>query len=476
LLIGSVGADAQQLNGIPGDNATSPGDFNGSIPFPDSSKQVRPFVIRTIYITGNRRTKSKIILRELGFKEKEEFLLPELVKKFEDARRQLMNTALFHQVTVALKSFSGYDVDILIDVKERWYLFPLPYFKPVDRNFNQWLVKENASLDRVEYGVKVLHNNATGLNDKFSLWLIDGYTRQVSMFYDRYYIDKRLKWGLKTGLALGENREVNYITQNNKQLFYKDPDNFIRSFFTAYGELSYRKRIKTRHKFGLAFTHEKIDDTITVLNPAYFKNGSKSISFPTLYYSMNYFDVDYIPYPLTGYLASVDFEKRGFSRQMNSWQTTVKAGGNWKLANKMYTGVRLAGSIRFPFRQPYYNQRMLGYRDFFMQGYEYYVMDGAAAFYLRTSLSREIVKFNIRMPVQKSTITSIPFRVYAKTFVNMGYAYNPVPETNNLNNRPLYSWGVGFDIVTFYDFILRIEWSFNHLGENGLYLHKKTYF
>src|ERR1051326_4747661 len=88
-----------------------------------------PFVIRTITITGNRKTRAPIILRELPFKPGDHFQLQQLVVKFEAARRQLMNTTLFHEVTVALKSFEGYNVDILIEVKERWYIFPLPYFK-----------------------------------------------------------------------------------------------------------------------------------------------------------------------------------------------------------------------------------------------------------------------------------------------------------------------------------------------------------
>ena len=65
-----------------------------------------------------------------------------------------MNTALFHEVIVALKSFEGYKIDILVDVKERWYIFPVPYLKPVDRNLNQWIVEQKASLSRVNYGAK----------------------------------------------------------------------------------------------------------------------------------------------------------------------------------------------------------------------------------------------------------------------------------------------------------------------------------
>ena len=65
-----------------------------------------------------------------------------------------MNTSLFNHVKVAAKDFDGNRVNILVAVKERWYLFPVPVFRPVDRNLNQWLVEQKGSLDRVNYGAK----------------------------------------------------------------------------------------------------------------------------------------------------------------------------------------------------------------------------------------------------------------------------------------------------------------------------------
>ena len=123
-----------------------------------------------------------------------------------------MNTTLFHDAIVALKAFDGYQVDVIVEVKERWYLFPLPYLRPVDRNLNQWLVEQNAKLSRVNYGVKLLYNNVTGRNDKLRFWLISGYTKQISFSYDRLYIDKQMKWGLNLRFSIGKNREVNYNT------------------------------------------------------------------------------------------------------------------------------------------------------------------------------------------------------------------------------------------------------------------------
>jgi outer membrane protein assembly factor BamA len=444
------------------------------------SQQANPsniFTIREIAISGNNKTKRSVILRELPFQPGEVYNLSDLVKEFEIARKQLLNTALFHEVVIALKGFEGNNIDILVAVKERWYLFPVPYIKFVDRNINQWIVEQHAKLNRINYGLKVLYNNVSGRNDKLNLYLISGYTKQISLSYDRPYIDKKMKWGINSGFAMGNNKEVNYNTINDKQVFFKDTNNFVRTFFRTFGEATYRPAIKTRHRFGISYTIETITDTIVSLNPKYFTDGRDKISFPEFYYLMNYSDVDYNPYPLKGYILELYLAKRGLNKEINMWLLSAKASGSWEIAKKTYFGAKVAGALKVPFTQPYFNQRLLGYGDFFMQGYEYYVIDGVAGGYAKASLTREVLNLGFRVKRKKDVIPyQIPFRAYAKTFVNAGYAYHPTPETNTLNNRMLYSWGVGIDIITHYDFTLKFEWSFNVLGENALYLHRKTIF
>lgn len=436
----------------------------------------KPFIVRHIVILGNKKTRPDIILREIPFKEGEAYLLQDLVKEFETARRQLMNTTLFHEAVVALKSFEGYNIDILVEVKERWYIFPLPYFKPVDRNLNQWLVEQNASMKRVNYGVKLLYNNVTGRNDKLRLWVINGYTKQLSFNYDRLYIDKKMKWGMNVGFAMGRNREVNYNTVNDKQVFLKT-DDYIRNFTFASAELTYRRAIYTRHRFGIAYTIEQVGDTVLKLNPDYFKYERSRIAFPELYYVMTYYNVDYIPYPTKGYAAEVMVNKRGFNKYYNVLLLTVKGSANWPTGKKSFFSLNAYANLKLPFSQPYYNMRLLGYNDAYIQGYEYYVIDGVAGGYLKASFARKLAKFNIKLPSTKKLVPQkIPFNIYGRIFGNAGCTYHPNPANNSLPNKMLYSAGMGIDITTIYDFTFRIDWSFNQLGQNGIFLHKKAVF
>ena len=440
---------------------------------PVASNSAAPFIIGEIVIQGNKRTKPYIIERELSFKRGDSVTLPALVQGFETSRQRLMNTTLFNDAVVALKSFRGYYVDIIIAVKERWYIFPIPYVKPVDRNLTEWAT-QGLGLDRVNYGFKFTYYNFTGRNDKLRLWLITGYTKQIQFQYEQPYADKNLKHGYKVGVAYAFNREVNYQTIRNQQHFVDTLSGTRR--WNASLEYTYRPKIKTIHSFRLGFVHHQVDPQIITLNPKYFNTEENKISYPEISYTLTYNDADYIPYPLTGWLAEASLLKRGFNSDVSMWQLGAKFTRALRLANKTYFGLQGFGMIRLPFDQPFINQRMLGYSDLYLRGLEKYVIDGVAATLWRQTFRYELMKFSVPTFIQSKSHDEIPFRIYPKVFFDYGYVYNKYLTNNSLVNRPLYSAGFGIDVVTFYDFVLRLDYSFNQLGQNGLFLHLKNEF
>lgn len=433
-----------------------------------------PFVVGEIIIEGNKRTKPYIIQRELPFKPGDSIYLPELVKAFEISRQQLINTALFNEVIISLKSFRGYIVDISIQVKERWYIFPIPYLKPVDRNLNEW-AKQGYGVDRVNYGFKFTYNNFTGRNDKLKLWLITGYTQQVQFQYDQPYANKSLKHGYRIGFAYSYNREINYATIDNQQHFVDSLREGIKQW-SANVDYTYRPGLRTVHSVSLRYTHQQVDPRINDLNPKYYGYLRNEISYPELTYNINYVNVDYKPFPLTGWMADGSIIKRGLSKEMNMWQVNGKLTKGWQLTKKDFFSWQAVGLLRFPFTQPYINQRMFGYGDMYLRGLEDYVIDGVAGLLSRQSYRHQILRFTVPTYLKSKSHDRIPFRVYARLFGDAGYSYNKTFTHNSLTNRMLYTGGVGLDIVTFYDFILRLDYSFNQLGQNGLFLHIKNDF
>ena len=433
------------------------------------------FTIRDIVITGNARTKEATILRELSFQQNERYPLSKMVEKFAEAKKQLMNTGLFRSVVVSLNSMQGFDAIVSIDVNERWYMYPIPFVKMVDRNFNDWMDKD-MSLNRVNYGLKLTHNNTTGRNDKLYLYLVNGFTKQVALRYDNLFLDKQMKWSTNLSVALGQNHEVNYNTINNKLVAYKSNNDFVHTFFRTSMEVTYRPAIKTRHIFGIAYNHEDVADTLFQLNPKY-ASQKRVVRYPELSYTLKHYDVDFIPYPTRGVATEVSLLKRGFTHDLNLWQLGAKASAYVPLSDKYIFNLRLAGMLKLPLKQDYINKQFLGYRDLYMQGFEANVIDGVAGGYGKISLARELLNRVVHVPSKRvERLNNLPIEVYAKIYGNVGYVYDPQPGFNRLNNTWLYSAGVGLDFVVLTNFVFKVEYSLNQLGQKGLYLHRRDHF
>ncbi|MEO5888806.1 MAG: POTRA domain-containing protein, partial [Ferruginibacter sp.] len=184
----------------------------------DSSAKL---VVRSIIIKGNKKTKDYMILREIQFKPGDSIIIGTLNDAFQLARQQVYNTTLFHEVKMDLAMISAYEIDVIVTVRERWYLFPLPQFQIVDRSFNEWLVKYKGDLSRVNYGVKFVHYNFSGRRDPLRIFLINGYTKNLAFSYSQPYSNRALTQGFGVGGGFSQSREMAYKTSvDNKILFF----------------------------------------------------------------------------------------------------------------------------------------------------------------------------------------------------------------------------------------------------------------
>ena len=437
--------------------------------------------VRKIFITGNKKTKDYLILREMELKPGDSIAAIRLVDALEKDRQHIYNTTLFVEVVIEPLLLNAYDFDIYITVKERWYIFPLPELKFIDGNLNKWLVYYKGDLNRVNYGVNFVHYNLTGRKDQLAIHLLNGYTKTISFNYKAPYSNPALTNGFSVGGNYLQSREVAYKTSyDNEFLFYKK-NNFVRHGWNINLGYSIRKGIKLSHSFNLGYTHLHVDDSVISANynKAYFNTPVSTVGYVDLFYSLKYIDVNNVLYPLKGFSGSISLSKRGlkFSGGINSFSIDAQVNRYWSLSKKWYAGTQFRGSIKLPFDQPYINQQAMGYLGNYVRGLDYKIIDGVAYAIGKFNLKREILNFNINTIFKKSkTLNKIPFRIYAKTFADMGYCYNKKEFASRLNNTFLASTGVGIDIVTLYDLQVRIEYSVNQLGQKGLFLHNEKGF
>ena len=437
-----------------------------------SSDDKSPIIIADILIIGNKKTRPYIVEREIPFKIGNHMMRGELPAKMELARQQLMNTRLFIEVTVKLEKQVEDLAFITVQVKERWYFFPIPYFKIVDRNFNEWWVQHNRSLKRVNYGLKISHKNISGRNDQTHLYLITGYSQQASFRYQQPAADKSLKYGFDVGFAYARNKEVSYTTDSNKLKFFKNEDRFMSEAF--YGDLAliYRPKVRTKHFLRFGYHRKKVDTAVLTLNPGFFPSNTTKLAYPEVSYAIEHYNVDYIPYPTKGVTLVASLMKRGFTKEMDVTELSAAATYTIPVFSRNQIYLQAAGSVKFPFDQPYHNKRLFGFGALYMRGLEYYVIDGVAGFLARATARREVLSFNIKPPIVVQGHDKIPFRIFLKVYGDLGYAYDKNPiNHSSLTNKWIRSYGVGIDILSFYDFVIRFEYSFNQLNEQGLFLH-----
>ena len=167
-------------------------------------------------------------------------------------------------------------------------------------------------------------------------------------------------------------------------------------------------------------------------------------------------------------------EGLGIFNQINSLYLSAEYGKYWQ-ANKWSWSLNVKGrKALIQKKQPYYNSRALGYGNDFIRGFEYFVIDGQDYAYAKGMMRYELFNRTFQlgkwMPIK--AFKELPFKVYSKVYSEHGYVNTPFyDEGNSLNNSYLRSAGTGIDFVLYHDFVFRYEYSINHLGQKGLYLH-----
>lgn len=443
--------------------------------------------VKDLIVTGTKKTKPYIVYREIQFKKNDSLLIADLYKELEHARFQVYNTTLFNEVKFQLVALDSVNVIVHVTLTERWYLYPLPQFQWVDRNFNEWVKTYNASLERVNYGLKFVHYNLSGRRDQLRIYLINGYTKNISFGYTAPYSNKALTEGFTVGGGYAEKRELSYkTTYNDSLLFYpsdsatKAKGDFVYKGWYATAGYIIRRGLFKKHFISATYSYIKVADSViaTKNNPNYFKDPVTSKGIIDLFYVQQYSNVNNSSYPLKGKTYFYSIQKRGLGFTGGINMLSLEAGLNkyFDMGKNWYSSVQLSGKIKLPFDQAYINQRGLGYGESYLRGLEYYVIDGVATALVKTTLKKKIVSFDVPFRLFPKLLTKIPFAVFAKTYADAGFAYTKKLYATNLNNRILYSGGFGIDILTLYDINLRFEYSFNQLGKNGLFLHNQSGF
>jgi outer membrane protein assembly factor BamA len=433
--------------------------------------------VEDILITGNEITRLHVVMREIIFRKGDQMPLRVLYRAMERSRENLLNTSLFNFVHTHLQ-FDARDssrVFVMFHLEERWYLWPLPVFEAVDRNFNEWW--QTRDFFRTHYGAYITHDNFRGRKEKLSILVRLGYSQRIGLYYTIPYLNQSENNGLAFGLTYTRNREIAYGLEDSKLRFLKDPDQYVRHQTGAGLRYTCRHGIHHYYMIGLEFQNNRIADTVLYYNPDYFirHRTTQKGFFLSMIFKRDYRDIKV--YPLRGHYFDVEIVKQGFGifeDEPELFIITSNYRKYWRLASRWHAAAGVKGKLSGKSFAPYYNQRGLGYGNDFVRGYEYYVVSGQSWLVFKSNLKFTLVpeKTVIVKAIPTAKFNKIPFAFYLNVFADTGYARDrQFQRTSPLSNQWLAGAGIGLDYVTYYDLVVRMEYTCNKFGDHGFFLH-----
>jgi outer membrane protein assembly factor BamA len=434
------------------------------------------FIINKISIEGNRITKAAIINRELLFHVNDSIDTNKLKNILEQSRKNVQNTSLFNFVSIDTLNVHDGKTDIKISVVERWYIWPVPFFQINDRNFNVWW--QTKDFYRTDYGINLDWENFRGRKESLIVMIRAGYDQTFALSYKIPYINKCKTIGIGISGGYTGNHEVAYVTQEDKQLFYKDEDKYVQQNIFATLNVTYRPDIFNFQTFQVNYNHYLFSDTLLKLNPSFSHNNQ--VQYFTFYYLFRSDHRDIAAYPLKGYYFDFELNKNGFGllKNENLYASFLHTSFReyWQIHNRWYFEWGINAKLSNAVSQPYFMERGLGYGPNFVRSYEYYVIDGQDYALLKTNLKYELIKTGMKrlkfIPSKKFSL--FYYAVYLGCFVDGAYVdnVNKLETVNNsLPNTCLLGAGVNIDIVTYYDVVWSVQYSINKMCEHGLFLH-----
>ena len=438
--------------------------------------------IGEILITGNFVTSRKVILRELDFVINETVARNGIDTKKQISINNLTKTSLFNFVEIDIRETSGNNLKLTVNLTERWFIWPNLYLNQTDRNFSEWW--RTKDLAKLEYGIGLKINNFRGLGETILLnYHIGNFTR-YDLQYKGIYIDKEKRHSLSFYASYSAQKILPWNTEFNTEVILKENYRLLKSTDLSIN-YRYRKGYYNTHSIIFGYADYNIADTVYSLNPLYAGLNKHGQRYFNLRYEFSRDTRDSKIYPKTGLLVIAAINKKGLgilSDEYKAIELHAQFCTYWKLRERFYVASGLWYSSNRTNNYVYSEQVGLGYLQF-VRGYEYYVANGNNSLLFKSLFKYEllpmkVINLNV-WPIRRLyQFNKIPFEVYANIFFDAGYVSDKFDiyklYSNTLVNEIMYSTGIGIDFVTYYDKVLRFDYSFNALGERGLFIHWKA--
>jgi outer membrane protein assembly factor BamA len=440
--------------------------------FENENRLPESLQVKEIVFEGNKKTKERILLAEMSFSVDKTYDKALLASKIKESTQRIYNLQLFVWVEITINKIADNELSIIYKMQERWYLWPVPIFSLADRNWSAWLDKMDFS--RIDYGIHLVQDNFRGRNEELKSNIQLGFNRKYELFYSVPNLNKKQTIGMVAGASYFHSRTIDYNTINNEQIFYKSNTEFpIKKQYLMYS-LIYRKSVENKYQTTFELGQTSISDSVNRLNSDFFL-GANSRQYLQIDLNRRINKRNTFSFPLEGIYLDLGLSYKHFFNTSEApiITTYLKASKYFQVFKNTYYSVGTMWQYRIFDNLSFFENKALGYKTY-IRGFELNVIDGQNYGVLKNSVSQTLLKKkNIKLPIiNNPKFNKMPLFILLNIYNDLGYVADNVYQINNpLANQFLMGTGVGIHFITYYDRILRIEYTINNYQKGSIFIH-----
>ncbi len=445
----------------------------------ESNKSVR---IHDVQLSGNKRTKEYVILREIEFKKGDTLKCDEFNYKLGKSIQNIQNTSLFNFVEINVDTLQENVFDIKVFLVERWYIWPFAMIKSAENNFNYWWIDKN--LNHLTLSMFIVDLNFRGAREQLLLKSNVGFDNGIGFTYSIPYINKKKTIGLMFDNYWSKNHEVIIGINDYKNSFYRINNTPLIENFSSSISFIYRPAFRLSEQFSITYNYFSFNDTIFTQNPFYAPNNKlQYLSF------FSKFKIDYRDnkaYPLKGFYADLILLQSGINilSKENIYKSSLQTNFRFyhSFNNRFHSAHGINAYVSSTDTRSEFLGTCIGNNNHEIRGYENYRIPIKNYIILKNNIGFTLIKKTKKqLPFIKSeNIGLIHYALYVNAFIDAALISEDEKRSSFLfltkpSQNLFYSSGVGFDFVTYYDMVFRFEMSRNFLFNKwGFFVNLKA--
>lgn len=405
--------------------------FDEGFEVPDSV-----FSVDTVVISGNKKTKDFVILREMSLKRG----TPITTEQLRYDQQRIYSIGLFNQVQMRVAPTSPARANVYIHVVERWYLLPYPIMGLKDGDWHKFY-----------FGLGIVHNNFRGRNEKLFATAALGYDPWGSLAYRNPFVDEE-------GTMFFEGRiAFNRVRNRSQQVLVVPTDQFDEQHFSVSTTLG--KRYGNFQTAWATLEYQAV--TINyVPHPTISASGTDRFPMAALGYA--YDTRDLIEYPGDGVFLALTATKYGtpgkqldFIRYGIDGRKFLPLALSWVAAGRVFANLE-AGSA-----SPSYDHLFLGYQ-FKVRGHYGETLEGENIIGATAEFHHTLIPpFYFKWDFLPSQFGVWKFGVTLAAFADAGMVWYRGDVVSW--DRSLRGYGMGVHFELPYGFLLRTEYAMNEV-------------